>query len=264
MSDDLIAEYETWLRSWGASQRTIETRTNLARGRIRAWGVEGLTTENIQEWLARPELTSNWSKATYHNHLTCFCSWLVATGRLAESPMDNVKKTRRPPSSPRPLAEHDVARVLSVVTGDVREWILLALLQGLRAGEIAKMHSEDVTVDGLYVEGKGGTKVTLPTHPDIWEIAQGKPGGYWFPGNDHGHIRPQHVSLVVGRLFTSLGIKGSIHRCRHVYGTRLLRAGVHVRTVQKLMRHANLDTTAAYTAVDEDELRNAIVLLKAS
>jgi integrase/recombinase XerD len=87
--------------------------------------------------------------------------------------------------------------------------------------------------------------------------------GYWFPGNQAGHIRPQQVSMTVGRLFHSIGIEGSIHRCRHVFGTRLLRSGVNIRTVQKLMRHANLDTTANYTAVDEDELRAAIDLLGA-
>jgi site-specific recombinase XerD len=31
--------------------------------------------------------------------------------------------------------------------------------------------------------------------------------------------------------------------------------------VQKLMRHGSLATTAAYTAVDEDELRDAVSLL---
>jgi integrase/recombinase XerD len=60
-----------------------------------------------------------------------------------------------------------------------------------------------------------------------------------------------------------MGISGSIHRCRRVYGTRLLRAGVNIRTVQQLMRHSNLDTTAAYTAVNEVELRNAIDMLTA-
>ncbi len=63
------------------------------------------------------------------------------------------------------------------------------------------------------------------------------------------------------QVFDALGIEGSIHRCRHVFGTRLLRQGVHIRTVQKLMRHASLSTTANYTAVDEDELRAAILTL---
>lgn len=261
-TDDALAAYEKWLRSWDASERTIDARLTLLRGRLREWGgVPGLTQDNLETFLSNPNL-SKWSKATYHGHFKSFCDWATAAGLLAESPMAGVRKVRPPGGLPRPLAEADVARVLAVVQGEVRDWIMLALLAGLRVSEIAKMRGEDVQQDGLYVEGKGGTKVTLPCHPDLWAMAQRYPRrGYWFPGPDGGHVRSQRISLVVGKVFYGLGIDGSIHRCRHTYATRLLRAGVHVRKVQKLMRHANLETTANYTAVDEDELRDAIMLL---
>lgn len=262
-NEEIISRYVRWLQSWGASKRTVTAREATARSRLRAWGLSGMTAENIQNWIGRPDL-SPWSRSTYHATMTCFCGWLVATGHLADNPMVNVRKGRRPPSSPRPLSEVEVKRVLAVVEGDVRTWILLALLAGLRASEIAKISGQDVTSDDIFVLGKGGKPVTLPCHEDLWELAQRYPTrGYWFPGNDEGHMRPQQISLTVGKLFTSLGIDGSIHRLRHVYGTRLLRRGVHIRTVQKLMRHSSLDTTANYTAVDEDEMRAAIRLLSA-
>ena len=261
---EIVNAYVQWLRSWGAAERTVEARRTLALARIKEWGVEGMTAANLERFLSNSEW-SKWTRSTYHNHLTDFCAWLVATGRLSSNPMTGVRKPKRPKSSPRPLSEPEVAKVLAVVEGQTRDWIILALLAGLRVSEIAKIRGEDVTSDGLYVEGKGGTQITLPTHPDLWDMAQHYPRyGYWFPGNDGGHIRSQNISLTVGRLFHSMGISGSIHRCRHVYGTRLLRAGVHIRTVQRLMRHANLDTTAGYTAVDEDELRAAVGLLSAS
>ena len=263
MDDAVLDDYAEWMRSWGASERTIEARLTMARSRIRAWGLGGFTAENVQAFLARPGL-KNWTRSTYHAHLTDICAWLAATGRLADNPMPDVRKPRRPKGKPRPLSELEVARVLSVAEGRVRDWILLALLAGLRASEIAKIRGEDVTADGIYVHGKGDKAEVLPCHEALWNIAQQYPRqGYWFPGNDDGHMRSQQVSLIVGRFFDALGIEGSIHRVRHVYGTRLMRAGVNIRTVQKLMRHSNLDTTANYTAVDEDELRAAINLLGA-
>lgn len=259
----LVGEYVEWMRSWGASERTIAARRTVAAGRIKAWGLEGLTAHNIQTWLARPDIKSNWTRATYHAHLKSFCDWLVAAEHLAENPMDGVRKTKPPRGRPRPLSEGEVERILSVVQGEVRDWILLALLAGLRASEVAKIRGEDVSIEGIYVEGKGGTREMLPIHPALWELAQQRPRiGYWFVREDGEHVKSQHVSLTVGRLFHSLGIGGSIHRCRHTYATRLLRSGVHIRTVQRLMRHANLDTTANYTAVDEDELRDAVTLLR--
>lgn len=258
----VVDEYVEWLNSWGASARTVSARRAVATGRLDEWGVEGLTPYNIQGWLARPGL-SKWTRATYHAHLKSFCDWLTAAGHLEDNPMDQVRKTKPPRGRPRPLSEAEVERVLSVVEGDVREWILLALLAGLRASEVAKIRGEDVSLDGIYVEGKGSVRELLPIHPSLWEIAQTKPRvGYWYPRKD-GSVPSQHVSLTVGRLFHALGIAGSIHRCRHTYATRLLRSGANIRTVQRLMRHANLDTTANYTAVDEDELRDAVRLLRA-
>lgn len=261
-----LDEYETWLRSWGASDDTVRGRVSVARGRIDAWGLDGFTPDNIQRWLARPNL-ARWSRSTYHGHLTDFCSWLVATGRLEADPMEGVRKPRRPKSLPRPLSEAEVAKVLLAAAGRQRDWILLALLAGLRAHEIAKIRGEDVTVEHIYVDGKGGVRAELPTHPDLWATAQTYPrSGWWFPSAKvpGEPIAGATVSNYTGQFFRSLGISGSIHRCRHVYGTRLLRSGVNIRTVQKLMRHASLETTATYTAVDEDELRNAIGRLTAS
>jgi site-specific recombinase XerD len=85
--------------------------------------------------------------------------------------------------------------------------------------------------------------------------------GWWFPGRSGGHVTADVVTVDVGRLFHRLGITGSIHRMRHVYATRLIRSGAHIRRVQRLMRHRTLETTAVYTAVDEDELRDAIYAL---
>ncbi len=267
VSADTLAAYASWLRSWGASDDTVKARITTARGRLRAWGgLSGLTTENIQTWLGREEL-ARWSRSTYHAHLTDFCAWLQATGRIAADPMSDVRKPRRPKSLPRPLSEAEVAKVLLKATGRQRDWILLALLAGLRAHEIAKIRGEDVTQEHIYVDGKGGVRAELPTHPDLWEVAQHYPRhGYWFPSAKvpGEPIAGATVSNYTGRFFRSLGIQGSIHRCRHVYGTRLLRAGVNIRTVQKLMRHSSLETTATYTAVDDDELRSAVNRLTAS
>lgn len=258
--ETIVSEYVEWLRSWGAADRTVEARKQLIASRLAEWGIGGMTTANIRTWLARPNL-KKWTRSTYHGHLKSFCDWATAAGYLDENPMDHVRKTRPPRGRPRPLSEAEVDQVLSIVQGEVRAWILLGLLAGLRSSEIAKIRGEDVSLEGIWVEGKGDTRELLPIHPALWELAQRMPrSGYWFARED-GHIRSQQVSLTVGRLFHALGIAGSIHRCRHTYGTRLLRAGVNIRTVQRLMRHATLETTANYTAVDEDEMRDAVTLL---
>lgn len=267
MTRELIDEYGAWLRSWRASERTVKARTSLARGRLREWGSGPWDTETIADFLAfgkDGQRRSAWTTTTYHNNLTDFCKWMVATGRFQADPMEDVRRIKRPNKRPRPLSEPDVERVLAVVEGQVRDWITLALLAGLRSFEIAKLRGENFTPDMLFVVGKGEVEADLPLHPDLWEMAQRYPAqGYWFPGSKDGHLDPQRISATVGALFKSLGIEGSIHRCRHTYGTRLVRKGINIRVVQQLMRHASLETTAGYTAVGEDEQRAAILRLSA-
>ncbi len=260
--DEVLEEYARWMRSWGASESTVRQRLVCVRARMKEWGPDGFTQRNIEGFLGRPDL-AQWSRSTYHSHLMSFCSWLEATGASESNPMSSVRKSKRPKPAPRPLSEAEVELILSRATGRERDWVLLAMLAGLRAHEIAKIRGQDVSPDGIYVEGKGGSRNTLPTHPDLWQMAQRYPRtGYWFPSRKGGHVNAATVTNRVSALFTRLGISGSVHRARHTYGTRLLRAGVNIRKVQKLMRHANLETTATYTAVDEDELRAAVGLLK--
>jgi integrase/recombinase XerC len=258
----IVAGYAGWMRSWGASERTIDARCKVARSRLNAWGLEGLTPMNIQVYLGHDPTWSKWTRATYYSNIKSLCDFLVRAGTLQSSPMDEVRKSKRPGPAPRPLSEAEAARVMAAATGRTRDWIQLALLAGLRAHEIAKLRGEDVTADGLYVLGTGGTEATLPLHPELVEMSYRYPQrGYWFPSRTGGHIHPQTVTTTVSQLFDTLGIAGSIHRCRHNYATRLLRTGVNIRVVQKLMRHGSLQTVEAYTAVDEDELAAAIALL---
>lgn len=56
----------------------------------------------------------------------------------------------------------------------------------------------------------------------------------------------------------SLGIDGTLHQARHVYGTQLLRSGANLRIVQELMRHRSISSTEIYTAVSSDERTDAI------
>lgn len=259
---EIAAEYGEWLRSWSPSRSTVTARRTLAANRLAAWGLEGFTVENVQVWLGTTDFTA-WSRVTYFHHLRDFCAWAVRAGYLEVDPMPEVRRPRRPKPLPRPLSDAEVDRALAGTSGQIRDWIVLAMLSGLRAHEIAKLRGEDVTETHIFVDGKGGVRAAIPTHPELWVMADRYPErGYWFVGRrGNEHVNPNTVSVRVGEAFRSLGIDGSIHRARHTYATLLLRRGANLRVVQKLMRHASLATTEAYIAVSDSELSSAIGLL---
>lgn len=261
-TETVLDDYARYLHSWSAAETTIRARVTIARSRLEAWGWDGFTVDNVTTWLAAGKAGQprpKWTVTTYYNHLTDFCQWAVAAGHLAASPMGEIRRSKRPHNLPRPLTDADVERVLAATTPPVSHWCMFALYAGLRAFEVAKLRGEDATESGLFVVGKGGVESLLPMRAELWPVVRSYPRhGYLWPGTDEGHIPANRLSVRVGRVFSDLGLDGSIHRLRHTYATGLLRSGVDVRQVQTLMRHSSLETTAGYLAVIPGELQAAV------
>jgi integrase/recombinase XerD len=56
-------------------------------------------------------------------------------------------------------------------------------------------------------------------------------------------------------------IRTSSHSGRSTFATRLNAKGVGMRTIQKLMGHRNIGTTALYCEVSDETMRNAVELV---
>lgn len=250
----------TWHTCSVAGSRTgpSEQRAAFAEARLRQWGSWDVAPDLIRAFLAA---FVGHTLRTYYDHFRALYVWLLEDGRLATSPLAEIPRPPTPKPRPRPLSRDDARRALVMASGDLRAYLMLGRLAGLRAHEIAKFSGEDIDADALYVFGKGGQAAIIPTHPDLWELAQSYPRcGYWFPSprGRESHVTAHAVTMRVSRHFARLGIDGSSHRNRHLYGTELLRGGANLRVVQELMRHADLTTTVRYLGVDQEEKVAAI------
>jgi integrase/recombinase XerD len=246
------------MRNRNCSENTVAQRLKFMQHRREAWGTLNVGSEVVSDYLAQ---FHGWTLCTYYTHLCSIYAWAVPDGHADANPLADMARPRTPKPCPRPLDRDDAARSIAGASGDLLAALLLGRYAGLRAHEIAKIRGEDITEVAIYVYGKGGKAAMLPTHPRLWDLAQSYPReGYWFPSarTGVGHISSDTVSHRVSRHFAALGIAGSSHRNRHLYGTNLLRGGAHLRIVQELMRHSNLATTALYLGVDEDEKQAAI------
>lgn len=263
---DTYEEYTSWLRAAGCSERTIQDRLGMLRRFARAYPTfPTVSAGQITTWIGRPSYAA-WSKATYYGHLRSYFTYALENDLLTVDPMARMRRPKPGKCVPRPLTSEQVDAVMSCAQPNVRAWLTLGLFAGLRASEIAKIRAEDIQEDAIFILGKGGQEAYVPTHPAIWAMALSLPRTGWlFPSPPTpGHVRTQVVSAVTSALFTTHGIEGSIHRMRHTFATRLLRAGVNIRVVQTLMRHASLASTMIYCAVDEVERRDAISRLVAA
>jgi integrase/recombinase XerD len=66
------------------------------------------------------------------------------------------------------------------------------------------------------------------------------------------------MSLRFKAIYAEAGIKTSSHSGRRTFATRLNAAGIGMRTIQNALGHANIQTTALYCDVTDDQLINAV------
>ena len=155
----------------------------------------------------------------------------------------------------------------------------LSIYAGLRVGEIAALAVSDVaTPDGNVrrevklgahqTKGSKGRTVVLGNRVRKEIEAYLKTRLNW--RNDSPLIASQRngrafstvsLSMLFREIYELAGIRTSSHSGRRTFATRLNAKGVGMRTIQKLMGHQNIGTTALYCDVSEETMRNAVELV---
>lgn len=270
---DYITDWATHLYAEGKTRRTVQDRVGTMRRVERDTGTTLIdaTTGDLAEWLGRSDRASV-TRSVFHSHLMTFYRWANATGRREDNPMTAIRPAKRPVAQPRPIATDQFDALVDTpalttrrsrpnLVADVKAMLLLAGLAGLRVAEIARFEARslDVATRTLRVRGKGGAIYVIPAHPLIIEHAALMPRtGYWFPSQRRRHIGGREVSERLRMHMLRNHVDATAHQLRHTFATRLLEAGADLRTVQELLRHSSLQTTAIYTRVTDDRKRQAV------
>lgn len=256
-----ITAWTTYLTAAGHSPRTVALRRRqlMRLGRDHAgrdpWA---LTAEELVTWLGGHD----WSADTRRSHraaLRSFYAWGRATGRTAASPAEALPSAPARPGRPRPLEDEVILEAHA--RADERDRLLIELGAdvGLRACEMATLHTDNVRrlSEGwtLTVLGKGGKWRTVPVSDELGRRLRRRPPGWVFPGRDGGHLSAPYVSK---RLSAALGTAGTGHQLRHRFATAAYAAERDLRAVQELLGHASPTTTAIYTRSPDEALRRAV------
>lgn len=260
---DLIDAHVAHLRAGGYSVRTITDRYELL---VRMddelpMGLCESTTDELATWLSVPTW-SQWTRCTYFGHVRGFFRWACAGSDpyLDWDPSADLARPRNPNRVPHPVTEEELNAALSRSDRRWRLVVLLASYAGLRAGEISRLRREDVTEEQIrVVRGKGGRDAVLPTHPAIWALVARMPAGLLVRTRTGKQFTGDQLSVMARHHFDSIEMpEVHLHRFRHFFATALLRAGSDIRTVQDLMRHSSLATTAGYIAVTDEQKVKAV------
>ena len=252
MDDDMLAR--------GLADRTRESYlwavTGLARFYHRS--PDQISDAEVQAYLVHliRERQRAWSTCNIVvNGLRFFYHTTLKRNRTTFS----IPSPRQSGKLPFVLSREEVQRLLThATTQTYRTMLMTAYASGLRLSEVLHLrvpHIDSARMTIRVVQGKGGqdrdTVLSAPLLEALrayWTVT--RPSDWLFPARK-SPTRPMGPSSLQKAYLTAkrragLTKPGGIHTLRHCFATHLLEAGVDLHTIQRLMGHRHLTTTARY------------------
>ena len=190
--------------------------------------------------------------------------------------MAKMQPVRVPRTLPVVLSREEAARLIAAA-GNLKHQTALSVAYGagLRASEVIALKVSDIDSQRMTLrveQGKGQKDRYAMLSPVLlerlrvwWRVAraQGKmlDGGWLFPGlNPVEPLSSRQLNRAIKAAAAAAGIdkRISMHTLRHSFATHLLEQKVDIRVIQVLLGHKKLDTTALYTQVATDILREVV------
>jgi integrase/recombinase XerC len=194
--------------------------------------------------------------------------------------IERMTKTR---PLPRPLSKADAMQAIAMALKlsnthwiGVRNTAVLAILYGcgLRISEalnITKAQFDDLQRESnsITITGKGDKERIVPVLKNVLgylnEYVDKCPhslasDGPLFINGRGGKLGPIAIQKLMRDIRHALNLPDTAtpHALRHSFATHLLNNNADLRTIQELLGHSSISTTAIYTKVDAEHLERAV------
>ncbi len=182
---------------------------------------------------------------------------------------------------PEYLTEEEIEHLFTIAAQDnspqgIRDKVMLFLLyvSGMRVSELVELKTTSIAFDTgfITIRGKGGKERLVPLPPKMLAtisdyltvtlpiISHGMQTEYLFPVLYGKTLKPmsrQGLWLLLKKIWAKTGIQRELfpHKLRHSFATHLLKKGAHLRSLQMLLGHENLNTVQVYTHLEKSYVR---------
>ncbi len=172
---------------------------------------------------------------------------------------------------PEILSPQEVVRILDAATSlRDRALLMTTYAAGLRVSEVVRLELRDLDSDRGLIRVAGGKgrkdRYTLFSERLRAELRAYyrvyRPQRLVFPSRrkSRAALDPHSAQRMFHVAKTRAGVskQGGIHSLRHAFATHMLEAGADLLTIQRLLGHRNLRTTAGYIQVATQSLTKQI------
>ncbi len=213
--------------------------------------------------------------------------YLVSENTRDDDPTTTIDSPKQGRTLPKTFSESEVSQLIKTAGegGTAESTRLVCLLEmlyatGLRVSELVGLPISAIgeNTEFIMVAGKGGrermiplsdpAQVAIKNYLDLREqfignenrAAQEKS---FFPSktSESGHLTRQRFAQFLKDLARDAKVdedRVSPHIFRHAFATHLLQRGADLRSVQKMLGHADIATTQIYTHIISEDLKETV------
>lgn len=216
-----------------------------------------------------------------------FYRFMVSEDMRDDDPTTTIESPKQGRTLPKTLSEDEVNQLISTAgqAGTPESVRLVALLEilyasGLRVSELVGLPMSALGEGNQFITiaGKAGRERMVPLSDPaqkaladyiavrkrfIGSESQANQEQWVFPSrtSDSGHLTRQRFAQLLKDLARAAEVdedRVSPHILRHAFATHLLSRGADLRSVQKMLGHADIATTQIYTHIVGDKLEKTV------
>ena len=238
--------------------------------------VEYLTLRNYLNFLSSKHY-SNKTISRNLSSLRALFKFLLKEEEIYNNPMTLISNPKQDIRLPKYLNYGEIEKILTIpdrttILG-LRNACILELLYstGIRVSELVSIKVDDIDFYNkrIRILGKGNKERLVLFGDECFtllkeylkisrEVLNKSQSPYLLLNNKGSAISVRGVQIILDKIVKEASFKFSIspHVLRHTFATHLLDNGADLNSVKELLGHENLNTTAIYTHVSNERLRN--------
>lgn len=229
-----------------------------------------IDTEDIRNYLANYQSTSNCSKVTIDNIrriISSFFSWLEDENYIIKSPSRRIHKIRTTKVIKDTYTDEELEKMRDACN-EIRDLAMIDFLSstGVRVGELTRLNVNDINFEdrSCIVLGKGNkqrevyfdarTKIHLQEYLD--SRTDDNEALFVSLLKPFNRLKISGVEIRLRELGSELEInKVHPHKFRRTMATKAIDKGMPIEQVQVLLGHSKIDTTLEYAMVNQNNVK---------
>jgi integrase/recombinase XerD len=264
------------------SRKTIRTHKTAFREFIRVEGnkpLQSIGIREIEHFLSKKKQeASEWTARKYYGSLASAFEKAVHWELIKANPFRKVKKPKPPEVLPLFFSEEEFNTLLSsVLSKEFRDLCITALLSGLRLAELLNLRWNDLDFTSKVIQVKNSETFTtksrknriVPMSEELFRLLKERKenvrteSAFVFHNKKGKPLKEQTISQQFKKYVISAGVNNRLHfhSLRHSFATHLVKKGVPLFAIQKLLGHSTSKTTEIYSHLLPQQLHREVNIL---